>query len=143
MTYLVFAVACNSVFAIAALSIAYQYGADECMVKYHGISFNYGTWLLIYGWTQIIEALILLTLGAIFCILKFMLINDNATFIVATIVVIIGSLFQIAWYVVGAILFFMEVDPTCSVASPLHKFGLTLFIIKSAFIACGLCNGKA
>ncbi len=135
----------NSALAIAALQIAHQYGADECMVKFQGISFDYGTWLVIYGWTQISESLILLTLAGCFGVLILMHAEDIITFVSIAMgaVLGIGSLFQIAWYVVGAILFFMEVAPHCSSGLPLYKFGLTLFVIKSVIVGCGLLSANA
>ncbi len=130
--------------AIAALQIGSEYGHDQCIGEYRGISFGYAKWLYIHGWTEIAILTVLVILCACFGCCAFVSgdITAGCWTTVITIVLTIGYIFDFAWYIVGAILFFVEVAPTCPMGMPLYDFGLTLFIIKSVIIGCSLLKFK-
>ncbi len=118
-------VAFNVSLAISALIISEDYGKDECIGNYKGISFGYPTWLIVYGWTQLGALFTYMLIGI--CFLFSLQLNleplKEWAIILFTIVFIINGLFQFAWYIVGAVLFFTEVSPNCQ-GLPLYDFGL-------------------
>jgi hypothetical protein len=142
-------IACTScvglALGIAAVTIANDYGADACIGVFNGISFAYGTWLFIYGWVQIATFIEMFLIGVAFGLAAAM--SQEACAAASGCLLLVSyavlGLFQVAWYVVGAILFFTEVFQTCVHSSQLYVFGLTLFILQSISIACAICAKKA
>jgi hypothetical protein len=130
---------------IAAVTIANHYGDDPCIGVYDGISFEYGTWLFVYGWVQIAVFIGVCVIGAFLAIAMFAnnvaLASCSGCLLVVSFA--LSMMFQFAWYVVGGVLYFTEVFQTCPRSSPLYVFGLTLFILQSLSVFCGYGGWKA
>jgi len=125
--------------AIAAIDIGNDSLHAPCLGHFGGISFSYPEWLVMYGWISISVILAEFVLFLCFLVSAFV---DLVAFtslwgISLVIVFFLSQLFQLAWYVVGGILLFTEVTPTCA-PSQLYNFGLTLFIITSVALVCTL-----
>src|SRR5438093_1342298 len=84
---------------IAALVIQQNYGDDACIGSYRGISFNYATWLLVYGVVGLVYGILS------FCTLAIdMANNTNGLFTCYVSVFFIPvALFRFAWFVVGTV----------------------------------------
>lgn len=129
--------------SVTAVIIHDKYGLDECIGTYGGISFGYDTWLEIYGWTNI--ALLCFFAFAAFCGFLAQS-SEDATSCVgacAVLIAVIGYAFQFCWYIVGAILYFQEVNSSCAPGKPLHDFGLALFIIQTIVWGSACLGGKS
>ena len=128
------------VLGILSFYVAATYGNDQCMVKYAGIDLDYGQWLSICGIWEIVEVtLALVIIGMIrigiaceseMCALIMSLILQSF--------LILCSLFQFAWFVVGSIVYFTEVMPHCAAASSIFQFGLAFFIVRLVLIVSSL-----
>jgi len=101
-----------------------SFGDGSCLRTYDGISFDYKLWLYVYGWTKIglIAIMILSALASLAKELKDRMEN------LANSIVGMGVLFHLAWYIVGAVLFFKTVYPSCS--GPFYSYTLTSFIVQ-------------
>jgi hypothetical protein len=99
----------NLILAIPALVISYRHESDPCVGHFQGIRFEYPTWLLVYGWTEIAESGIALCGVALSC--------ATASEVPLAMVIALDALcvmFHFAWYIVGAILLFTEITPSCA-----------------------------
>jgi len=57
-----------------------------------------------------------------------------------SILTIFGTLFEFSWYIIGAIMYFQDVNGSCGNEQMIHHFGLALFIICTiswGFACCG------
>jgi hypothetical protein len=128
----------NVTLAVTAIDVAWKDGNDQCIGNYKGISFSYGTWLLIFGWTDIAEvAAVLVVIAGL--ILSLQMHNETCAEglgMCAICLFAVCETFQFAWYVVGAVSFFAEVAPSCPQGSRLYDFGLALFVIKTVLFGC-------
>ena len=113
---------------VASIIIAEQYGSVSCIGTYSGISFTYGTWLIISGITQIFMVLATILFGGWYLVTK-----DDVFSVLLVFTVIIGRAFAFSWYICGAILFFQTIDNESCVSdsAPLYQFGLALFILQT------------
>jgi hypothetical protein len=120
-------------FGIVAIVIADKYGNDQCVGSYAGISFSYGTWLLVFGAIKVVMCFVSTIL-----VIASVLDKSGCSLIVTYIVGALGMGFDFAFYIVGSILFFNEVNSTnCSTEQPpLQQFGLALFIIQTIMWSC-------
>ena len=127
------------IIVLGTLSIIYsqKYGDDDCIGHYSGISFNYKTWLLVYGICEISGTVIMMTFIAIY-----MIFQSNIALFVGYIVFILYYLFSFNWWIVGSILFFTTINKDCANSLPaFQQFGLAIFIIN-LIIWVLLCLGK-
>ena len=124
---------------ITAIWTEANYGDETCahLFKYHGISFDYLFWLLVYGWTVVGLDLAFVMIGM--CTLMNCLTKNNAIQITMQLlfgtIIVIDFYFQFCWFVVGVILFFYEVAPYCEKGHVIFDFGLALFIIRCVIYA--------
>lgn len=138
-------IACLATYAlsIAAIVVSLEEADDACLQHYSGISFGYPTWLYVYGVTSIALTtvfILVVTTGAFSESLS----SPVAISILCpgVSVVVLGGLFEFAWFIVGAVLFFKEVAPDCPSGHLLYDFGLALFIIQCVGYACSVGPGK-
>ena len=125
--------------SIPAVLIGGDNVSAQCLGSYGGISFNYAQWLNIYGWMNIA------CLGFFLCLASLWLVSPSlemAVFLFGSIITVLLGLFNLAWFVVGAILFFKEVDGYCPAHQPLHDFALVLFIFQCFGICIGCCASE-
>lgn len=111
--------------SVCAIIVHDRYNDRTCIGSYGGIMFGYVKWLYIYAWTNI---------GLIGCMIWLFVISRFSSVKVNTLklnILRLGYLFQFAWYIVGAILYFIEVNKSCSSGDILYDFGLVLFICQS------------
>jgi len=133
--------AIGSSLGIASLVIWDQNRTNPCIVDSDLINFGYLTWL---RWTGITILIVNGVSAFVLCIFAYAMSMDNHSGLGAICYAclalsnVISGLFQLAWYVVGAILLFDGVYNNCPHGLPLAQFGLALFIIQSISICCGL-----
>ena len=111
--------------SVSAILIHNKYGSLECMIDYKGVVFNYIKWLYIYAWTNI---------GLLCTSFWFFIISKSSNIKVENLKLVflrVGYLFQFSWYVVGAVLYFIEVNNPCNPSDVLYSFGLSLFICQT------------
>lgn len=121
---------CSSVhliFGITSLVIYFEH--DTCYTTYGGISFDYGTWLLIQGIYCLF--IVLLILSTTFCK------TEESKILIQCAYCLIAS-FALSWLIVGGILFFKTVNDQCDSGSRIHIYGLALFIMQILFRGCAL-----
>jgi hypothetical protein len=111
----------NLILAIPALAISESHASDPCVGHFAGIRFRYPAWLLVYGCAQVVASALGLFCVALTCAagegpLALAFEGPLALFAVLDLVCV---LFQFAWYVVGAVLLFTEITPTCAPGNPL------------------------
>jgi hypothetical protein len=118
--------------SIASIILNDKYDADQatCMGNYGGILFGYQKWLLIFGWTGIgiVSAIVLGLLCS--CAQE---IRESMEGLVNSIAGL-GYLFQVAWYVVGSILYFKTIHHDCPSGDVIRDYGLSVFIIETVVI---------
>ncbi len=111
--------------AITALVIGLD-GTPSCVTTYPGISFDFSTWLIIYGISEImfivscVSGLILYVYGFEDCV--------SCLFCCITIP---GLIFSFSWYIIGAFLFFQTVNNEKCMGQEIYDFGFAWFIIKT------------
>ncbi|MDD4930727.1 MAG: hypothetical protein PHG66_01055 [Candidatus Colwellbacteria bacterium] len=111
--------------SICAIIIHDRYSNTTCIGSYSGIVFGYVKWLYIYAWTNI---------GLIGCMCWLFIISRFSSIKVDSLklnILRLGYLFQFAWYIVGAVLYFIEINESCSSGDILYDFGLALFICQT------------
>ena len=132
---------CTLAISVPAIIISSDDAGAACLGSYGGISFNYTKWLNIYGWINVA------CLGLFLILLSGYLVSGSATeagFVLsAARVYAVIDAFHLAWFVVGAILFWKEVDGYCPADQPLHDFALALFILQCIFICCSCSVTKS
>ena len=133
-------VAFNFSLGVSAIWAEANYGDETCahLFKYQGIQFNYPYWLMVYGWSVIAVCLAYFFIGIgawVDSVWKSSKMEDVLTFAFVFLLVV-DALFQFCWFIVGAILFFSEVNPYCTAGHVIYDFGLTLFIIRCVLIGC-------
>jgi len=114
-----------SLLAVGAIIVHDRYSNITCIGSYGGITFGYVKWLYIYAWTNI---------GLIGCIGWLDGISRISTIGVDNLklnILRLGYIFQFAWYIIGSILYFIEINKSCSTDDILYDFGLVLFICQS------------
>jgi hypothetical protein len=127
--------------AIAVGGLVYTYGDDSktvCVATFAGISFSYVTWLRVMGITFIggitFEMLLICCHG-----FSGTVFSSKA----AKTFGIIFYLFQFAWAVVGAILYWQTVSSNCPDGSSFQMFALAIFCIQTITIVCLWCGRQA
>jgi hypothetical protein len=123
--------------AIPAVVIAEQHEHESCIGSYSGISFPYGIWLKVFGWTQIGAVLATIVFGALSIVCEM---EAASAMIILTNV--LSGFFHFCWFIVGAVLYFKEVSPNCPSGTPLYDFGLALFIIQCIAWGGACCGGS-
>jgi hypothetical protein len=125
--------------AVGALVFVYKSGSTtECLGSFAGISFSYLTWLRVMGWTFIgslaLEVIFVFAHGwtGTYCTSK-----------AATTWGFLMYLFQTAWAVIGAVLYWEGSTSNCSNGSQIQLFALSLFIIQTTVIVCLFCGRRA
>jgi hypothetical protein len=130
---------------IASLVIWDENQNDTCAVRTDLVEFSYFTWLF---WT----GLVILIVNAIFLpafIIYTCALARGKTLVAAFMfallrsVSILTTLFDIAWFVVGAILYFKEIHTECPTGGALHKFGLALFILQCIGVGCSVLKSRS
>ena len=133
----------GSTFGVASLVIWSKNSDNPCLGGTSLIGFSYLTWLLWTGITILVGQVVELLLLGLY------LHADNnkndglamMTWISAAIWMFLYGCFSVAWYVVGAILYFKEVANNCPTGQNLHDYALALFIIQTVGIGCAvLCR---
>jgi hypothetical protein len=115
----------TTAFSIASIFVHDRYSDLSCIGTYSGIIFGYVKWLYIYAWTNI---------GIIGCMMWLYIISRFSSMRVDFLKINTlraGYLFQLSWYIVGSILYFIEVRDPCSSGGVLYEFGLALFFYQS------------
>ncbi len=101
-----------------------------CIGQYFNINFQYDTWLNIFGSVNMLS----ISFGLYLYFFQFTADwkhwNDFKEKI-CLIFFCIMYLFNFAWYIVGAILYFNTVFLNCERGQSIHDFGLALFIIQT------------
>jgi hypothetical protein len=125
--------------AVGGLVLVYGDNSDNtCIGDLEGISFSYVTWLRVMGFSFIGGLLVLLALvfahgwWGTWCTSK-----------LATVFGLLFFFFQMAWYVVGSILYWETVTTNCASGTEIQVFSLALFIIQTVVITCMYCGRKA
>jgi len=131
--------------AIGEIVVANKFGDDVCVGNYHGISFSYKTWLLVSGWVNIATFCALAALGGCYLVAASAqgTVAQGAIGAAGACLMWLFGMYSLAWYIVGAVLFFKEIEPSCQSGKPLYDFGLALFILQTIGICCGACNKNA
>lgn len=128
---------CASSLSVTSIVISNKFSNDECIGAYNGISFSYGVWLDVNGWTGLAMVCFIVIFGTLYKILQRT--NERISNIIGTIGlggIIFYAIFQFIWYIIGAVLYFVEVYSTCAKGTPLYDFGLTLFVIHTIITIC-------
>lgn len=133
----------NFIFSIASIVISDKFGNDFCIGIYQGVSFSYGVWLTVNGWTGIAIICFLTFFGAITKFNEDDKCISGLCWVYTIFIFILYLLFQFAWYIVGGILFFTEIHSTCEKGKPLYDFALGLFIVQTFFMIFIVLFGKA
>jgi hypothetical protein len=118
---------------IPAIVIGFQ-GEPACANTYNGISFTFAKWLQVFGIFTIASLILIVTLS----ITALQLESKE----IAGIMPVIGGLtrvFSVAWFVVGAILYWKTIDENCS-NEPIGQYGLAWFIIMIIGFALDIYN---
>lgn len=122
-------------------ALIFVYGDDsttECIGEFAGISFSYISWLRILGLTfcgsLLLEIILVFIHGWTGTLLTSKLATGWG---------ILMYLFQTAWYVVGAILYWKTVSENCENGSQIQMFSFALFVIQSAVVLLLFCGRKA
>jgi hypothetical protein len=125
--------------AVSIAAIAISNGSSNCISTYAGISFNYNTWLLVYG---VINISVTIFLFSTFLII--LVSSSEILFIQWAVIYLLNSLFNFSWYIVGSILYFSTVhNNTCQDQNlSLYQFGLVLFIIQTISFSIDLLSSK-
>lgn len=114
-----------SILAGGAIFVHEKYSDIDCITSYSGISFGYIKWLYIYGWTNIGIISIMIWLFIISKCTDVKLDTLKLNFLR------LGYLFQFSWYIIGTILYFTEINNSCSPKDVLYDFGMALFICQT------------
>lgn len=117
-----------AILSSGAIFIHERYSDNECVGTYGGIFFGYVKWLYIYGWTNIG------IIGIMFWLFSISKCTDMKFETLKRNILCLGYLFQFSWYIVGAILYFVEVNNSCSTGDVLYDFGLALFICQTVVL---------
>ena len=117
------------IISVGAIFVHEKYSDIDCIDSYKYISFGYVKWLYIYAWTNIG---IIAVMSWLFVISRCS--NMKIDYLKLNILRL-GYIFQFSWYVIGAILYFIEINKTCSVKDVLYDFGLALFICQTIIFA--------
>jgi hypothetical protein len=124
--------------SIAALVVRSQNEGNPCVTNSGLMSIGYLDWLLGFGVSSFVANSIATIIGIIYIKAT----SDanqrtiNWSFGLLVLINLISGLFQLAWYIVGAILYFTEIHDSCPARHSLRDFGLSLFIIQSVSLAC-------
>ncbi len=110
-------------FAITSLILAYKTNT-ECFGSYNEFSFDYKLWLIVYGWTNIsTTAFAISMMVCAYC---------GNTMLFGDVIIWFNQIFQFAWYIIGAVLYFITIVPGCEDNnSTIYQFGLVIFIVNS------------
>ena len=109
---------------IPAILIGIDKTASECLLPYDNISFNYVVWLYSFATMQFLSIFIILWF-AIWPLICTIQIPKMPQMVIITL-----SLFTIAWYIIGSILFFKQVVPECN-GQKMYHFASTVFILQT------------
>lgn len=123
--------------SIAALVVSNKDGDNTCIGHYNGISITYAKYLVVFGWTTIS-----ISLFTLFTVLISLVYKENILQPIAIALVMLFSIFDFCWYIVGTILFFKEVNNNCGDYTMIHQFGLALFIIKTIAWSVACCGSR-
>ena len=121
---------------ISALVISATSAHAECVGQYGRINVSYGTWLLVYG----ISCIILLSfmLFTLCLLVRNRAEASNRSICHGICLILFQGVFQLAWFVVGAVLYFNVVAPDCSSSSTVYAFGLALFVLQCIIIVTAI-----
>ena len=119
---------------------------DPCIGVSTTIKLSYVQWLQIYGWTNISIMAI-----ALVCLWYY---SDRQEYltsiwwrphgliqcecIVLFVSSVVGLIFQIAWYIIGALLFFETVNDSCGVTLAIHHLGIGIFVMETVISSSSL-----
>jgi hypothetical protein len=136
--------ALGSALGIAALIVWDKNQHNDCVGKTDLISFPYLTWLLVFGIVVVaINGLTILLLCIYGCVANEKSDDAGLPFLYVLIALTgLASFFQLAWFVVGSILYFKEIHDHCPTGESLRDFGLALFILQCISLCCA-CTGVA
>jgi hypothetical protein len=129
---------------IASIVIWQQNKENPCVGTTDLVSFDYLHYLLITGVCIIavngVSILLVCCYGmATLVDFTFGEVASGALFVTLT---LLNGFFTIAWYFVGAILYFSTIHLDCPSGQSLRDFGLAFFIIQTVAIACACCTAS-
>lgn len=113
--------------AIAAIVIANKYDTTSCVGSYSGILIRYDTWLKVNG---IVEVVMLSVIFVLTCCALNGKKNIGLNRLII-IFVVVDTLFQICWHIVGIVLYFHTAFETCASNTTVYSFGFTMVIMKT------------
>lgn len=114
-----------TIMAVGASIVHNLYSDITCVGSYKGVPFGYVKWLYIYAWTNIG------CIGTMIWLFAVSRISNIKVDSLKSWVLVMGYLFQFAWYIIGSILYFIEINKPCSKGDVLYDFGLGLFICQT------------
>lgn len=133
-------IACWSLFligvnaAVAGMALYYVYGQDsalDCIGHLWSISFSYITWLRVMGFTYIGGLMV-----AIFLIFLHGWFSTVCTSKSAVLWGYLFYAFQLAWAIIGAVLYWTTVVDNCQNGGAIQAFALAIFITESVVAIC-------
>lgn len=127
--------------SVAVTGLVLVYKDDPslvCVGSLGGVSFSYITWLRVMGFTFIGSMLLEIAFVCAHGISGTIFTSKAATYFGG-----LMYLFQVVWYVVGAILYFKTVSNNCDSGTQIQTFSLALFIIQTTVVVCLYCGRRA
>lgn len=133
---------CFGIFNLAFIvpNLIYAYEGTECVtfVPDEGISFNLATWLEVDAYMRISIVSLLLIVAIVSC----MSLEAGAGMLLCSFcIILIYSLFQVAWLIVGSVLFWGQLNPTGICYGPVQTYLYALLIISYISLCCNCALG--
>lgn len=124
-------------FIIADLVFAYN-DTSECLNQdLNAVSFTLKTWLLVHAYVNLATLLLII----LFVIMYFINPDAAAAFGVCVMCFMcLGALFGLAWFIVGAIIFWGQLHPEGTCNSSLNTYMWILLILTAIGSVCNLGN---
>lgn len=128
----------NLAFIVPSLIYAYEGTICVELIPKEGISFNLATWLEVDAYMRVGLISLLIIVAIVSC----KSLEVGASMLICTVcIILIYSLFHVAWLVVGSVLFWGQVNPTGFCEGPVQSYLYALLIISYISILCNCAVG--
>ena len=113
-----------------------QQDVPSCATAYSGLSFDYAKWLLIFGWINVAK------LGAMVLLLGFDLCKEGLFSAIGLCLQAVLGVFELAWFIIGAVLLFSTLGNSDCHGESLWKLGLAVFILETIHSVSTMSQSK-